>query len=87
MKPYFGTTGDIAILLSCAGTGGLEAAVVNVLSPGDRVLAVSIGSFGDRFAKIATTYGADVTKLDVEWGQAADPAEVRAALAAEPAPG
>ena len=86
MKPYFGTTSDVAIL-SCAGTGGLEAAVVNVLSPGDRVLAVSIGSFGDRFAKIATTYGADVTKLAVDWGEAADPAEVRAALAAEPAPG
>ena len=86
MKPYFGTTGDVAIL-SCAGTGGLEAAVVNVLSPGDRVLAVSIGSFGDRFAKIASTYGADVTKIAVEWGQAADPAEIRAALTAEPAPG
>src|SRR5258705_10181977 len=43
MKPYFGTTTDI-IVLSCAGTGGLEAAVVNVLSPGDRVLGVSIGS-------------------------------------------
>ncbi len=86
MKPYFGTSSDIA-LLSCAGTGGLEAAVVNVLSPGDRVLAVTIGSFGDRFAKIATTYGADVTRLSVEWGQAADPAEVRAALAGELAPG
>jgi aspartate aminotransferase-like enzyme len=86
MKPYFGTTGDVAIL-SCAGTGGLEAAVVNTLSPGDRVLGVSIGSFGDRFAKIASTYGADVTRIAVEWGQAADPAEVRAALAAEPAPG
>ncbi len=86
MKPYFGTTGDVAIL-SCAGTGGLEAAVVNSLSPGDRVLGVSIGSFGDRFAKIASTYGADVTKIAVEWGQAADPAELRAALVAEPAPG
>ena len=83
MKPYFGTTGDVAIL-SCAGTGGLEAAVVNVLSPGDRVLAVSIGSFGDRFAKIASTYGAEVTKIAVEWGQAADPAEIRSALAAAP---
>jgi aspartate aminotransferase-like enzyme len=83
MKPYFGTTGDVAIL-SCAGTGGLEAAVVNVLSPGDRVLAVSIGSFGDRFAKIATAYGADLTKIAVEWGQAADPAEIQAALAAAP---
>ena len=71
MKPYFGTTSDIA-MLTTAGTGGLEAAVVNTLSPGDRVLGVSIGSFGDRFAKIAGIYGADVTKLDVEWGQAAD---------------
>jgi aspartate aminotransferase-like enzyme len=79
MKPYFGTTGDIAILTS-AGTGGLEAAVVNVLSPGDRVLGVSIGSFGDRFAKIARVYGADVTKIEVEWGQAADPVVLRAEL-------
>jgi aspartate aminotransferase-like enzyme len=79
MKPYFGTTSDIAVLTT-AGTGGLEAAVVNVLSPGDRVLGVSIGSFGDRFAKIARIYGADVTKIDVEWGQAADPAVLRAEL-------
>jgi len=86
MKPYFGTSGDVAVL-SCAGTGGLEAAVVNVLSPRDRVLGVSIGSFGDRFATIATTYGANVTKLSVEWGRAADPQDLRAALAAEPAPG
>ena len=79
MKPYFGTTSDIA-MITTAGTGGLEAAVVNTLSPGDRVLGVSIGSFGDRFAKIARTYGADVTKIEVEWGQAADPAVVRAEL-------
>src|SRR6187431_788334 len=83
MKPYFGTTSDVAMITS-AGSGGLEAAVVNTLSPGDRVLAVSIGSFGDRFAKIAGIYGADVTKIEVEWGQAADPAVVREALAAAP---
>ena len=83
MKPYFGTTSD-PVILSCAGTGGLEAAVVNILSPGDAVLAVSIGSFGDRIARIARTYGADVTKLDVEWGEAADPAAVREALAGLP---
>jgi aspartate aminotransferase-like enzyme len=76
MKPFFGTTSDIA-MITTAGTGGLEAAVVNTLSPGDRVLGVSIGSFGDRFAKIARTYGADVTKIEVEWGQAADPAVLR----------
>ena len=81
MKPYFGTTGDIAIL-SCAGTGGLEAAVVNTLSPGDRVLGVSIGAFGDRFAKIAEAYGATVDKVAAEWGWAAAPDEVRERLAA-----
>jgi aspartate aminotransferase-like enzyme len=79
IRPYFGTTSDI-VMLTSAGSGGLEAAVVNVLSPGDRVLGVSIGAFGDRFAKIASTYGADVTKVDVEWGQAADPAAVGEAL-------
>jgi aspartate aminotransferase-like enzyme len=83
MKPYFGTTSDIA-MITTAGTGGLEAAVVNTLSPGDCVLGVSIGSFGDRFAKIARTYGADVTKIDAEWGEAADPAEVRETLRANP---
>ncbi len=83
IKPYFGTTGDVA-MITTAGTGGLEAAVVNTLSPGDRVLAVSIGAFGDRFAKIARAYGADVTKIEVEWGQAADPAVVREALQGQP---
>src|SRR4029077_5348856 len=75
MKPYFGTTNDV-IMLPCAGTGALEAAIVNTLSPGDPVLAVTIGAFGDRFAKIAEVYGAAVTRLEVEWGQAAQPAEV-----------
>src|SRR6187399_3683976 len=70
MRPFFGTTSDIA-MITTAGSGGLEAAIVNVLSPGDAVLGVSIGSFGDRFAKIAGVYGADVMKLDAEWGYAA----------------
>jgi aspartate aminotransferase-like enzyme len=83
MKPFFGTTNDVA-MLTCAGSGGLEAAIVNTLSPGDPVLAVSIGSFGDRFAKIAAIYGADVMKLEFEWGKAADPAVVRDALTSHP---
>jgi len=83
IKPYFGTTSDIA-MITTAGTGGLEAAVVNVLSPGDRVLGMSIGSFGDRFAKIARTYGADVTKIEVDWGQAADTETLRAELERSP---
>jgi len=79
LKTAFATESDI-LILTASGTGALEAVVVNHLSPGDRVLAVSIGSFGERFAKIATTYGADVTKLQVELGRAADPDEVAQAL-------
>jgi aspartate aminotransferase-like enzyme len=81
LKTFFGTTNDI-VLITCAGSGGLEAAIVNTLSPGDKVLAVSIGAFGDRFARIASVYDADVTMLNVEWGRAADPDAVREALAA-----
>jgi aspartate aminotransferase-like enzyme len=81
LRTFFGTANDI-VLLSSAGTGGLEAAIVNTLSPGDKVLGVSIGAFGDRFAKIASTYGADVTKLDVPWGHAADAAALTDALRA-----
>jgi aspartate aminotransferase-like enzyme len=83
MKPFFGTTSDVA-MLTTAGSGGLEAAVVNTLSPGDQVLGVSIGSFGDRFAKIAAIYGADLTKLDAEWGYAAAADEIRERLRTMP---
>jgi aspartate aminotransferase-like enzyme len=79
LQTAFKTRNDI-LILTCSGTGALEAAVVNFLSVGDPVLAVSIGSFGNRFAKIAVTYGADVTKMDVEWGHAANPADVAAQL-------
>jgi len=83
MKPYFGTENEV-ILLTCAGTGALEAAVVNTLSPGDPVLGVTMGAFGERFAKIAEVYGAAVTRLEIEWGSAAEPAAVREAAAAIP---
>jgi aspartate aminotransferase-like enzyme len=76
MGPLIGTHGEI-LLLTGSGSGALEAAVVNTLSPGDRVLAITIGSFGDRFAKIAEAFGGRVERLAVEWGDAADPAAVR----------
>ncbi|MEX1295157.1 MAG: alanine--glyoxylate aminotransferase family protein [Candidatus Limnocylindrales bacterium] len=79
MQPYFETTSDVMILTS-SGSGGLEAAVVSFLSPGDPVLTVSIGNFGERFGKIALAYGADATVLRFEWGQAADPDAVREAI-------
>ena len=83
LKDFFLTKQEVMIL-STSGTGSMEAAVVNTLSPGDKVLVVSIGAFGDRFAKIAETFGAQVTVLPYEWGQAADPEDVRKALAADP---
>jgi hypothetical protein len=52
------------VLLTGSGSGSLEAAIVNTLSPGDRVLSVNIGAFGDRFAKIATVFGAEVERFD-----------------------
>jgi len=79
MARGFRTSNEV-LMLTSSGTGALEAAVVNFLSAGDSVLSVSIGVFGDRFASIARTYGADVTKIDAVWGQAADPAAVSAAL-------
>jgi len=83
LKQAFETKNDV-FLLTSSGTGAMEAAVVNTLSPGDKVLAVSIGNFGDRFSKIAKAYGADVTDLKSDEGLAADPEAIRAALKADP---
>jgi aspartate aminotransferase-like enzyme len=58
----------------------LEAALVNVLSPGDSVLAVSVGSFGDRFAAIASAFGANVDRLSFPWGTAIDTHRLEEAL-------
>lgn len=75
LRPIFQTKDDI-LLLTASGTGGLEAAIVNTLSPGDRVLSVSGGVFGERFRAIAKAYGADVIALEIPWGRAADPATI-----------
>ena len=83
LKDFFLTKNDV-LILSTSGTGGLESAVVNTLSPEDKVLAVSIGAFGERFAAIAETYGANVTMLSYDWGQAARPDDVRQALEEDP---
>jgi aspartate aminotransferase-like enzyme len=83
LKEAFQTSNDV-FLLTGSGTGGLEAAVVNTLSPGDKVLSVSIGVFGDRFATIAQQFGAEVIPLQFEWGKAADIDTIRRALKAEP---
>ena len=83
LKQLFQTRNDV-FLLTGSGTGGMEAAIVNTLSPGDKVLAVSIGAFGERFITIAQRFGAEVIPLRFEWGKAADADTVRKALQANP---
>ncbi len=82
LKQAFQTSGDV-FLLTGSGTGGLEAAVVNTLSPGDKVLALANGFFGDRFAEIAEMYGAEVIRLSFEWGKPVSPDAVDKALRKE----
>ena len=79
LKQVFMTQNRMYIL-TASGTGSLEAAVVNTLSPGDKVLAVIVGYFGERFAELTRTYGVDVQRLEFEWGTAADPDSIRVAL-------
>ena len=66
-------TNQNVLIFPASGSGAMEAAVVNFISPGDKVLAASIGVFGDRFAKIAGTFGAQVEKMDFAIGKPADP--------------
>jgi aspartate aminotransferase-like enzyme len=67
LKPIFGTAHDILIFAG-SGTAMMEAALVNVLSPGDAILIVVAGQFGDRFVSIAKAFGASIDTIDVEWG-------------------
>lgn len=82
LKTFFRTENDVYVLTT-SGTGAMEAAVVNVLSPGDRVLVVSIGEFGERFADICKAYGVEASKINFEPGTAADPQAVADALAGD----
>src|SRR5436309_7183347 len=79
---YFFQTSSLVLTFAASGTGGQEAAVANLFSPGEHVVAITIGSFGNRFATIAQTYGLEVTRIDFPWGQAADPNVVEARLKA-----
>jgi aspartate aminotransferase-like enzyme len=77
-------TGNDMLIYPASGTGGLESAVANLLSPGERVLAVTIGAFGDRFADLAAAFGADVARYSLPWGEAADPQDLEELLRHEP---
>ncbi|HET7615387.1 MAG TPA: alanine--glyoxylate aminotransferase family protein, partial [Bacillales bacterium] len=83
LKLVFGTQQDV-LVLSSSGTSALEAAAVNAVSPGDEVIVVVAGAFGDRFASICERYGAVTHRLDVKWGEACESHVLRAFLDEHP---
>src|SRR5579859_7891902 len=82
-KRVFKTSSDL-LLLTSSGTGGLESAVANLVSPGDEVVVALCGNFGERFAALAAAYGTDVVRLEFEWGQPVDPDDLKRILAGHP---
>ena len=82
-KRVFRTKNDL-LLLTSSGTGGLESAVANLVSPGDEVVVALCGNFGERFAALAAAYGADVVRLEFEWGQPVEPDDLAVVLERHP---
>jgi aspartate aminotransferase-like enzyme len=83
LKYLFCTKNDV-LILSNSGTGAMESAVVNLLSPGDEALVASCGNFGERWAKILEAYGLKPNVIAGEWGKSVNPAEIEKALKANP---
>jgi aspartate aminotransferase-like enzyme len=81
LREVYRTDNDV-LLFTASGTGAFEAAVANLTSPRDRVLVLSAGNFGERWAAVTGAYGADVVHLRLEWGETPDPDDLRSALAA-----
>ena len=83
MRDVFQTSGEV-MLITGSGTAAMEAAVVNLVSPGEKMLALVGGKFGERWAEIGRAFGAEVIELRYDWRRGADPAELSARLAADP---
>ena len=82
LKVFVGTRNDV-LLLSSSGTGAMEASVSNLTSPGDRVMVLTAGKFGERWVDLAKAFGCEVDVLKVPYGETFDLAEVRKAIKPE----
>ncbi|MBW2039062.1 MAG: alanine--glyoxylate aminotransferase family protein [Deltaproteobacteria bacterium] len=83
LKYVFQTKNEV-LLFASSGTGAMEGAVCNTLSPGDEALVVRGGKFGERWGEICEAYGVDFTPIDVPWGEAVEPVLIERALDANP---
>jgi aspartate aminotransferase-like enzyme len=83
LKKLFATQNDV-LMLASSGTGAMEASVANLFSPGDKVLVVNGGKFGERWRNISKAYGLSPVELKVEWGKAVSVDEVEKQLNAHP---
>lgn len=83
LKYIFQTTQNV-FLSTSTGSGGMEALLVNTLSPGDKVIAIVSGKFGERWAKMAEVFGAQVIPLKVPWGEAVQPLDLENMLRSHP---
>ena len=70
---YLYDTTQPVLLLASSGTGSMEAAFANTIAPGDRVITVNGGKFGERWGKIARAYGIDVDEIELQWGESVSP--------------
>jgi aspartate aminotransferase-like enzyme len=84
LKELYRTDRADVLLMTSSGTGGLESAIQNVLSPGDEVFVPLAGFFAERWKKLAESHGLVVRAIEYEWGRRIDPADVAAALAEHP---
>ena len=82
LKVFVGTGNDV-LLLSCSGTGAMEASVSNLTSPGDKVLVLTAGKFGERWRDLAKAFGCETVVLSAPYGETFDLAEVKKALTPE----
>lgn len=82
LKYIFQTKNDV-YLLTCSGTGAMEAAVCNLLSPGDKAIAVEAGKFGERWTELCKVYKADARVVTIEWGKTVTAADIQKILKAE----
>lgn len=81
---YLFQTKQPVVVLTCSGTGGMEATMVSMFSPGDKIIAVNGGKFGERWADMARKYTGNCVELKVQWGTSIQPDEIIKALKEHP---